>query len=56
MSKDIALYLTNLGAMSSYRPTSPYGMRKNLNPTVEGVDAGTENPWIPGRGGTQGDL
>jgi hypothetical protein len=30
-------------------------MRKNLNPTVEGVDAGTDNPWIPGRGGTQGD-
>jgi hypothetical protein len=53
--RDIVLYLTNLGAMSSYRLTSPYGMRKNLDPTVEGVDAGTDNPWIPDRGGTQGD-
>jgi hypothetical protein len=33
----------------------PYGMRKNLDPAVEGVDAETDNPWIPGRGGTQGD-
>jgi hypothetical protein len=55
MPKDIAFYLTNLGAMSSYRLTSPYGMRKNLDPAVEGVDAETDNPWIPGRGGTQGD-
>jgi hypothetical protein len=52
MPKDIALYLTNLGAMSSYRLTSPNGMRKNLDPAVEGVDAETDNPWIPGRGGT----
>jgi hypothetical protein len=34
MSKDIALYLTNLGAMSFYRLTSPYGMRRNLDPAV----------------------
>ena len=51
----LATYLTNLAALSSYRLTSPYGMRKNLDPLAEGVDPRTDCPWFPSRGGTQGD-
>jgi hypothetical protein len=51
----LATYLTNLGALSTYRLTSPYGMRQNMDPTLEGVDPITDNLWISTRGGTQGD-
>jgi hypothetical protein len=55
VSVPLATYLTNLGALFTYRLMSPYGMRQNIDPTLEGVDPITDNPWIPTRGGTQGD-
>jgi hypothetical protein len=51
----LATYLTNLGALSFYRLSSPYGLRANLDPSAEGVNPTTDNPWIPTRGGTQGN-
>jgi hypothetical protein len=51
----LATDLTNLCALSTYHLTSPFGMRQNMDPTLEGVDPITNNPWIPTRGGTQGD-
>jgi hypothetical protein len=30
-------------------------MRQNMDPTLECVYPITDNPWIPTRGGTQGD-
>jgi hypothetical protein len=51
----LATYLINLGVLSTYRLTSPYGMHQNMDPMLEGVDPPTDNPWIPTRRGTQGD-
>jgi hypothetical protein len=41
----LATYLTNLGALSTYRLSSPYGMRANLDPNAEGVEPETDCPW-----------
>jgi hypothetical protein len=37
--------------LSTYRLTSPYGMHQTMDPTLEGVNLITDNPWIPTRGG-----
>jgi hypothetical protein len=51
----LASYLINLGALSSYHLSSPYGLRANLDPSAEGVNPATDNPWISTRRSTQGD-
>jgi hypothetical protein len=51
----LATYLTNLGALSTYRLTSFYKMRQNMDPTLEGVDPITDSLWFCTRGGTQDD-
>jgi hypothetical protein len=51
----LATYLVNLGGRSTYRLASPYGLRQDLDPLAAGVDPTTDNPWLPTRGGTQGD-
>jgi hypothetical protein len=49
----LATYLVSLAALSTYKISSPYGMR---NPDLPGDDVIPEldNPFLPARGLTQG--